>query len=174
MAIVGRVQLLTWGLFLFTWRMVEPSLWTYFVEAGWLGCILLILLLIPIHELFHAVVYPLADHKKIVIGLEPKMGVFFAMYYGPLSRNRWLLVYLLPFLLISILPLVLIAFIAIPHWWLLASIFNAGFAAGDLFGFYLILRQVPVHSVVMQDGWDTYWQVGSDVSLLVAEDSPSD
>jgi Putative zincin peptidase len=120
-------------------------------------------LLIAVHELLHAAVFPgglFGD--KSVIGVWVSKLMFYAHYCGPLSRDRFLLVFAMPFLVISVFPLTIAltgvmppSIATVAAWF---SIWNALFACGDAVGFFLILVQVPRNAVVQNKGWLSFWK----------------
>jgi hypothetical protein len=120
-------------------------------------------LLIFVHELFHAVAHPgYGLRPATIIGAWPEKLLFYAHYCGVLKRNQFLLVFAMPFLVISVLPLVIAAVGILPPslasvaaWF---SIWNALFACGDVFGFFLVLAQIPSNSMVKNKGWYTFWK----------------
>ncbi len=119
--------------------------------------------LIVVHELLHAVVHPgFGRSPATVLGAWPRRLLFYAHYSGPLTRERFLLVFATPFLGITALPLAFASVGGIPPYWTLAaawfSTWNALFACGDCFGFALILCQVPRGASVQNQGWRTYWK----------------
>jgi hypothetical protein len=121
-----------------------------------------VLLLIVVHELLHAAVFPgWWPSPKTILGVWPSMGVFYAHYDGPLSRNRFLLVLMMPFLVLTV-GLWLFD-LMVPTGWggVLAaiSILNAMFAGGDLLGTAMIAAQVPANAQVRNQGWKTWWRV---------------
>ena len=63
---------------------------------------------IPVHEFAHASGFPTRGWiAKTCFGVWPSRLAFYAHYQGPLSRDRVLVVLVLPLILISISPLVL-------------------------------------------------------------------
>ncbi|MFO0898325.1 MAG: DUF3267 domain-containing protein [Pirellulales bacterium] len=92
----------------------------------------------------------------------PSRLLFYAHYCGPLSRDRFLAVLVMPLLVITGLPLLLAALGWLPAWStpVLASfsIWNALFACGDMVGLLLILAQIPRRAIVQNQGWRTYWK----------------
>jgi hypothetical protein len=121
-----------------------------------------LVLLVVVHEILHAVCFPggLAS-RRTMIGVWPRIGVFYAHYDGPLSRNRMLVVLLMPLLVISGgLWLVEMLF---PTGWGNAlgafSIVNAMFAGGDVLATGMIAWQVPANAEVRNQGWKTWWRV---------------
>jgi hypothetical protein len=119
--------------------------------------------LIVVHELLHAIVHPrFGRSPATIIGAWPSRLLFYAHYSGALSRDRLLLVFAMPFLGITVLPLAVAALGLIPPaltataaWF---STWNALFACGDYFGFALILAQVPRKAVLQNQGWHTFWK----------------
>lgn len=113
-----------------------------------------------IHELLHAAVQPgFPAAPQCMIGVWPARGLFFAHYLGAMSRERFLLVFAIPLLVITILPMLLaVAFSFQPRVLAIASTLNAAFACGDVFGMALIWWQVPRGARVRNQGWHTYWQ----------------
>jgi hypothetical protein len=127
-----------------------------------LGKVLLgVALLIVVHELLHAAVFPgMWFSPRTIIGAWPSRGVFYAGYDGAMSRNRWLLVYAMPSLVLTFGILALEANFRTGWGWLPAwSILNAFFAGGDALGILLIAWQVPAKAEVRNQGWNTWWRV---------------
>lgn len=122
--------------------------------------------LILVHELLHAVVHPhFGRSRATIIGAWPSRGLFYAHYSGPLSRERFLAIFAMPFLVITVLPLIVAAtgflppgFIIVAAWF---STWNALFACGDHFGMALILSQVPRGAIVQNQSWRTYWRLSN-------------
>lgn len=116
--------------------------------------------LIAIHELIHAVCYPqFGLTPSTMIAVWPAKLLFLAIHFDALRRNRLLLVYSMPFLVISILPLAVCRGLGTNSMALmLASIANALFAGGDIFCFFLIWFQVPRRAMLRNQGWQTWWK----------------
>jgi hypothetical protein len=120
-------------------------------------------LLIIVHELLHAVVHPgFGSRNESIIGAWPQTLLFYAHYCGEMTRNRFLVVFATPFLVISVVPLLIASMGVLPPQlasvaaWL--SIWNSMFACGDIFGFFLFLWQIPPNTRVRNKGWYTYWK----------------
>jgi hypothetical protein len=129
----------------FAWRIVQIG----FVAA----------VLVPVHELSHAVCYPNSPGEDVVIGFSRRLGMFYAGFNGEISRTRSTVVYLFPFLVLSILPfLVALSFDFDSEWLALFSIINAGFSGADLYSAALVISQVPRGASVRNSGWNTYWR----------------
>jgi hypothetical protein len=119
--------------------------------------------LIIVHELLHAVVYPrFGLSQATIVGAWPRRLLFYAHHSGPLGRDRFLAVFAMPFLVISVLPLALAAAGLLPSAWFLwaawFSTWNALLACGDCLGFLLIASQVPRAAVVQNQSWITWWK----------------
>jgi hypothetical protein len=119
--------------------------------------------LIIVHEFVHAVVYPrFGLTSATIIGLWPRRLLFYAHHSGPLARNRFLVVFAMPLLVITIVPLAIALAGLLPPflfaWTAWFSTWNALFACGDILGFCLIFFQVPRHALVQNQSWSTYWK----------------
>lgn len=126
----------------------------------------ILIFLIPVHEMIHAFCTPqmgFTDHT--LIGIWPAKLLFYAYYDGPMSRSRFLITFLGPFVILSLLP---IAGIALGRWYplpnevafhlMLLSFLNGAAASGDLIGFVLVLFQIPSTATVRNFGWRTFWK----------------
>lgn len=122
---------------------------------------LIFIVLIIIHELIHAVISPdrgLSD--KTIIGFWPSKLVFYAHYEGAKSRNNFLLTLIAPFLVLSVLPILLAAFFELS--WLeigYISILNGFASSMDIFNFFYVLFGIKKNHTVQNKGWYTYWKV---------------
>ena len=130
-------------------------------------------LLIAVHELIHALVHPkFGCSPASTIGAWPKKMVFYAHYHGPRARNRMALGLIMPFFVLSVLPVVLAAFKMLPQslamWVPLLSLLNALASCGDCLGFVWLLVAVPHSAIVQNKSWRTYWKKAghSDGSLI--------
>jgi len=121
------------------------------------------LLMIPLHELIHALANPrFGMTPRTLVGVWPSRLLFYAHYEGELSRNRFLAILAAPLIVLTILPLLL----CIVTQWnapMLAAIAlaNGLGAAGDLLGFGLVLAQIPRRAMVRNKGWRSYWKYRS-------------
>ena len=131
------------------------------------GALAAVLALIVVHELLHAAAMPdFGLSRRTVIGVWPSHGMFYAHHEGELTKGRFLLVFILPLLVISVLvPAVCILTGWKPRWLALLTMLNALFACGDLFGVLLIFFQVPSGAICRNQGWMTWWRQGSDADI---------
>jgi hypothetical protein len=118
-------------------------------------------ILIAVHELLHAAVFPgwwLSPHT--LIGVWPSKGMFYAHYEGPLTRNRFLLVLLTPLAVLTALVW-LFELVFQTGWAVLPviSVVNAMAAGGDIFAAALIALQVPRAAILQNQGWRSWWRL---------------
>jgi hypothetical protein len=119
-----------------------------------------VLALIVIHELLHAAAMPdFGLSRRTIIGVWPSHGLFYAHHEGELTKDRFLVVFLTPLMVISVLvPATCILAGWKPPWLALLTILNALFACGDRFGALLIFFQVPRGAICRNQGWMTWWR----------------
>lgn len=119
------------------------------------------ILLIPVHEILHAVCFPGGlQSPQTMIGIWPSRILFYAHYDGIMSRTRFLVTFAMPFLVLSLLPILIVGLWRWPSLELAAlSIVNGAAASGDIIGLVLVGLQVPASARVRNRGWRTYWQV---------------
>jgi hypothetical protein len=151
--------LFLWGAFLVIFQKEAFYIQTSRVEIT-ISTLVLILLLIPVHELLHAIVHPgWGLSSNTVLGLWLSRGLFYAQYESEMSRNRFLCVFVTPFIILGVLPTVLIAMVPeLMHSLLWLSLFGNLLACGDLLGAGLIFFQIPHSAKVRNKGWKTYWK----------------
>jgi hypothetical protein len=131
---------------------------------AWVG---MFILLIPVHELLHTVCQPSwGFSSNSVIGLWPSKVLFYAHYQGALSRNRFLLVLAMPYIVLGLVPIPIIAISQVFGLTALTivalaylSLIGAALACGDAVVFWLIFSQIPSSTIVRNKGWKTYWKV---------------
>jgi hypothetical protein len=122
--------------------------------------LLALALLIPVHELMHALVVPgsLAS-AHLVLGFWPRSLLAYVHYEQELARSRFLLVALTPLLVLSAVSLALLwCFPTLQSFWLVFGLANALGSGGDLLAAGLVLAQVPRGARVRNLGWSTYWR----------------
>lgn len=115
-------------------------------------------LLLFVHELLHAVVYP--ESANVTIGNLKNKILFVALVSYPLKRGRFIFMCLLPFIL-GIVPL--IVFIgSSPHSLILNSIMFGTACLGmvspypDIYNVIIVLKQTEKHDYIMFYGDDMY------------------
>lgn len=117
--------------------------------------------LIVVHELLHAFAYPkFGFTRDVVIGVWPSKLLCYAMTLGITSRSRLLVDYLMPFAVLSLLPLVVCFTLRMSSGYLtLVSVVNGMLASGDLAITGMILWQIPANAVLKNKGWATWWKI---------------
>jgi hypothetical protein len=117
-------------------------------------------LLIPLHELLHALVHPgWGFSPRTIIGFWMSKGLFYAHYDGIMPRNRFLLILLAPYLVMGVLATIGVA--AFPEWrpvLLAFSFWGSILPCGDFVGVIIVLFQIPARAVVQNMGWKTFWK----------------
>lgn len=115
--------------------------------------------LIVLHELCHAFFHPGRGWSaRSVLGFWPTMLVFYAQYLGPLPRNRFIVVLLAPFVVLTVGPVMAGCLMGQIPWWAgAAALLNAAASCVDLLGFLILLR-IPPESIVRNKGWKSYWK----------------
>jgi hypothetical protein len=130
------------------------------------GIVIICALLIPAHELVHALCHPrFGLSQNTIVGVWPTRLVFYAHYEGPMSRNHFAWVFVGPFVVLSLVPIGIIALLrAVPlspnvvACLVILSLINGAASAGDLIGLLLILFQIPGSATVRNRGWKTFWK----------------
>ncbi|MDT8896636.1 DUF3267 domain-containing protein [Thermanaerothrix sp. 4228-RoL] len=154
---VALILLAVWAVCLFSIQQDLPPFQAFRAD---INTLLILLLIIPVHELLHAFTHPgWGTSSNSIIGLWLSKGLFYAHYEGEMSRNRFLLVFVMPLIVLGVLPTLLI--MMRPEWtqsllWI--SLFGTILASGDLVCVGIIFFQIPRSAVVRNKGWRTYWK----------------
>jgi hypothetical protein len=120
---------------------------------------------IPIHESIHLFIHPQSGRSnKSILGLWLSRGMFYAHYEGAVSRNRFLSILAVPYLVLAWSPVIILALLSssVPIEYVvilvLVALVNSVLGAGDVFGFCLMVSQVPASACVKNKGWKLYWK----------------
>jgi hypothetical protein len=110
------------------------------------------------HELIHVLLHPKAGgSQQTVLGFYPSRMFLYVTYLGELTRNRCLVILLMPFIVISIAPLAVSALTHVASGWVsYASILNALLASGDILAATMTLIRIPSDAIIRTKGWRTY------------------
>jgi hypothetical protein len=125
--------------------------------------VLLYVGVIVAHEAIHAMMQPdRGTSVRTTLGFWPSHLVFYAHYDGERSRANFLFGLVSPFLLLSVVPMLLAIALQTSAWWVGALILgNAVASSVDLFGFFAVLLGTPKDSQLINNGWYTYWRLRS-------------
>ena len=117
-------------------------------------------LMIAVHEFIHGFAYEkFGFTDTTVIAFWPAKMLFLAITFNAYSRNRMLLVYVLPLVVISFVPLLICRLAGIQSGVaMFFSVVNAMCAGGDIFCILLIAAQVPAKATLRNQGWTTWWK----------------
>jgi hypothetical protein len=142
----------------------RPGL-AFTIRIDWITLVM-ILLLFPVHELLHALCFPqFGFTSETVVGAWASRLLLYAFYTGALPKWRFLLVYAMPLMVLSALPVAFLAVVrpvpfasGVISALVILAILNAAAASGDIIGFFLVLFQVPSGAQVRNQGWKTFWK----------------
>ena len=118
-------------------------------------------LVAPLHELTHAFTFPrAAPGVQRALAFWPRRFTLCAQYDGVLSRNRYVLVLLMPLLAISLLPMgacTLLEIASAPRLCVVLFLFNALVCGDDVLAALLVVTQVPANGLIRKQGDVTLW-----------------
>lgn len=133
---------------------VNPWALTLFVIA--------LLLLVPLHELIHAIAYGCGLRSPdLLVGFWPSRVLPYVLYDAPLPRWRVLFMLSGPFLALTILPLALAALSFATAGFCFFAVLHAALCAGDAMTAVRILPQMPRQAIIHNQRWQTYWLPGA-------------
>lgn len=114
---------------------------------------------VVVHELIHALGHPMAGlSPRSILGFWAALG-FYAHYDGEMSRNRLITILLMPFVIISLVPLLVAAITqAASGWVAFISVLNALGACVDLLLAGSVLIQIPATAIVRFKSWRIFWR----------------
>lgn len=113
---------------------------------------------LTIHEFIHAIFIPnIMTSDKIFWGINGSFG--FVYTTEKIRRNRFLLVSIMPFLLLSfVLPLILASLGWLNNFIVFLCLINAGGSSVDILNMILIGSQVPKEAQIVNNGFKTYFK----------------
>jgi hypothetical protein len=158
------IIIIIWGLILLYWSYINSINPEEFLLAINLVTVLeflfILVISIPVHEFLHAIFHPgWGLSSETMIGLWLEKGIFYAHYNGTISRNRFIVVFIMPLFLMGIVPLILL-FVSPSLFPTFAIISFCGvlLAVGDIIGAVIIVFQIPRLSMVRNKGWNSFWK----------------
>ncbi len=116
-------------------------------------------LLILFHEVFHLILIPnFMQSENTYFGIKPWGGFVFTT--EKLSKGRFLLISLGPFLALSVIMPIILGFLGLLSGFLVFLVFlNAMASSVDTLNAFLILIQVPKSAVIVNNGFESYYKV---------------
>lgn len=126
---------------------------------SWESIVLVMIALVFGHEAFHLAGFPkFGLAPDTVVGIWPEFGSPYVQHLAPMKRNRFLLSVSLPFVAITIVPILLsLHFSAhVDHLsWI--SVLNSIGAGSDIVVFAKLVISVPTKSFVVESGKTLHW-----------------
>lgn len=120
------------------------------------GLLGVFVLLVPIHEAIHFLVYPAGPDRGI--GVWPRKFLFYAYTTGPVPRARFIAGTAMPFLVLTVAPGVVLLVTGVQSTWLFAAlILHTSLCGADALIIYLLATRVPSGAVCRNRGWVTYY-----------------
>jgi hypothetical protein len=131
------------------------------------GVVLGVSLVLLVHEMLHALALPDSRFTDATtLGWWPKAAMPYVAYRGELTRNRSVIVAVVPFLALSLVPLFVGACVSYaPSWLVAVSVINGFGSSGDLIGAFLLFIGVPSSGVVRNKGIGTWWRIPAEQAL---------
>lgn len=147
---------------------------TYFAVVAWsdfsfeqsfeeldLWLLPLMVAMITLHERLHALGHPgwgLMPSTRY--GVIPKILLFYAHYDANVTRNRFIVILIVPFIGLTVVPLFL-AIVWPPAAQLAGfiAILNAAFSGLDLFNAWITYWHAPAGAIMRNQGWQSYWRL---------------
>ncbi|HEY9062695.1 MAG TPA: metalloprotease family protein [Pseudobacteroides sp.] len=168
-ALVAQLIALPIGIFLIVFVYVLAIIITKFSgfsksfshPSEMIQYLIAMIIIIPIHEILHACVFPEGiKSKNTILGFWPKACAFYGHYDGEMSRNRFIIVFLLPLISLSVFPIIAMGISGYINTFVIRiCLVNAFAACVDMLGVILFATQVPKNAVVRNLGWKSYWIV---------------
>ena len=139
---------------------IEELIQIVFTPGTLLSSIAAFVGLIVGHEMVHLVALPKCGlTSATVVGFWPQKVTPYVSHEGELSRNRYVLIGLMPLLLLSVVPLLIgLLFASMPLWLVVLSIINGFISAGDIINVILLVSQTPRSAIVRSKGLETWWR----------------
>lgn len=158
--VIPSIMLLFFSMFIKAYLNKANVIKPLFIFVG----IVIGLLLLVVHELLHAVLYP--KKANVGIGIMPKQLAAVVLVSYPLSRKRFIAMSLFPIIL-GIIPLVCFWFSPASKHALNGILFGLA-AIGmtspypDFFNVYNVVKQTPPNAKIQVSGSKTYWFLDND------------
>lgn len=118
-----------------------------------------LLILFVVHELIHAISLMGALKSDVItFGIIPKNLTFYTYYDDELSKSQLLFSLSLPFLVITVLPVIMLCLLGIGNSFIIElSILNSLVSSIDILQFIIILFKTPNNCRIRSKGIKNYW-----------------
>ena len=136
------------------------------LPAPWGAVLLALLSYVPLHELFHLVWHPqFGTSNQSILVIWPSKLRFGVYFEGCMSRTRWLVMRIAPFVILSLLPAAFLAITqnstfnhTIKTYFEVMLVVNTVGSGGDVIAMMLVLFQVPHSALLCFRGGRAYWK----------------
>lgn len=136
--------------------------------SPWTAMVLALLIYIPLHEGVHLLCQPGMGRgpNSMLIWMPAKLR--FGVYYeGSMSRTRWLVMRLAPFVLLTLIPVCFLAIVQnLPFYRFpmtmieVITVVNGVGSGADVVAALVVLFQVPGSASIVFQGGRAYWKPG--------------
>lgn len=116
------------------------------------------LLLMIIHEFIHALFIPnVLKSDKTFWGINGLYGFVFST--EKFKKGRFIIISIMPFILLSIILPIILSYIGLLNVYTIAlCLINAAGSCVDMLNIFLIATQVPNNSLIINNGFETYFK----------------
>jgi hypothetical protein len=138
-------------------------------SASWGAVVLALLLFIPMHEFVHALWLPgMGLSSQTVMVIWPKKLRFGVYYEGCMTRGRWLMMRIAPFLFLTVIPVALLslfevfpASFALVVFLQVLFLLNGMGSGGDVVAVVWVLFKVPAKTQICFHSGKAYWRLAT-------------
>ncbi len=119
--------------------------------------VFLFVVLIPIHEMLHVILYP--DRILFTEFIGGYKGSIYRSFFGDIKKERLLLLLMFPVIILTVIPL-LFLMISNINYPLLSKIalMNMVLSSLDVLSFYGILNKIPANAKIRNKDSRSYWR----------------
>ena len=116
------------------------------------------LVLMIIHEFIHALFIPnVLKSDKTFWGINGLYGFVFST--EKFKKGRFIIISIMPFILLSIILPIILSYMGLLNVYTIAlCLINAAGSCVDMLNIFLIARQVPNNSLIINNGFETYFK----------------
>ena len=158
------IGIISLALFILLWKSFTPVIETLNTVAFpfiiFQNLVILVGAII-IHELIHAFFHPIFGlSKQSIIRIWPNKMFICTYYLGEITRNRSMLIQIMPFIILSVIPLIIAITIQIsPICLAYLSVVNVLLACGDILAIIMTMREIPKGAIIRSTGWNGFYMI---------------